>query len=119
MSTTNYQGQKVVLHRSGTDEFWQRIHEFYAGQDARKWKYLAILALRENCGWSLDHIGQVFEHPKGHVSRCLAAIKRDLRERFEVDWEAGFSDPQPADAEHATHSTPRGASPAWVDKPSV
>lgn len=106
MSTTNYRGQKVILPRSGTDEFWQQIHEHYAGQDSRKWKYLAMLSLRENCGWSLEQIGLVFDHPKGHVSRCLVAIKRDLRERFDVDWEDGFSDPDDLQLDAAPSRTP-------------
>ena len=93
MSTTNWKGEKIVLPRRGTDEFWQRIHEYYAGEDARKWKYLAMLALRENCGWPLEQIGQVFNHPKGHVTRCLVAIKQEIRDRFTVKWDDGFSDP--------------------------
>ncbi|MFO1022607.1 MAG: hypothetical protein U0903_18205 [Planctomycetales bacterium] len=94
MSTINLDGFKVILPRSGADEFWQKIHEHYAQDDDRKWKYLAMLALRENAGWPLTQIGQVFGHPKGHVSRCLESIKSELRARFAVQWEeAGFSNP--------------------------
>lgn len=82
MSVTRTNGTKIVLPRSGADEFWKLIHEHYAGNDLRKWKYLAMLALRENAGWPLEQIGQVFGHPKGHVTRCLARIKQELRREF-------------------------------------
>ncbi|MEW4531039.1 hypothetical protein [Maioricimonas sp. JC845] len=84
MSVARQDGTKVVLPRSGPDEFWQTIREHYAGDDPRIWKYLAMLALRENAGWPLDQIGAVFGHPKGHVTRCLARIKTELRKRFEM-----------------------------------
>ena len=51
VSTVKYDGTKVVLPKSGPDSFWQTVHETYAGDDQRKWKYLAMLALRENSGW--------------------------------------------------------------------
>ena len=76
---------KVLLPRSGSDEFWSLVEEHYAGEDEQKWKCLAMLALRENAGWPLGQIGRVFQHPKGHVTRCLEAIKRELRLRFAVD----------------------------------
>lgn len=82
MSVTRQDGSKIVLPRTGPDEFWRLIHEHYAGEDQRAWKYLAMLALRENAGWPLEHIGAVFGHPKGHVTRCLVKIKRELRQRF-------------------------------------
>lgn len=43
-----------------------------------------MLALRENAGWPLETIGLVFGHSKGHVTRCLAGIKEEVRRRFEV-----------------------------------
>ena len=46
-----------------------------------------MLALRENAGWPLEYIGTVFGHPKGHVTRCLARIKRDLRQGFREESE--------------------------------
>lgn len=87
MSMIGLDGCKVILPRCGADEFWQIVHEHYAAEDARKWKYLAMLALREAAGWPLTEIGYVFGHPKGHVSRCLEAIKAELRERFAAHWE--------------------------------
>ncbi|MCA9111882.1 MAG: hypothetical protein KDA52_18155 [Planctomycetaceae bacterium] len=82
MSVAKPNGTKVVLPRTGADEFWQTVHDHYAGDDARKWKYLAMLALRENAGWPLDRIGNVFGHPKGHITRCLRRIKEELRGSF-------------------------------------
>ena len=84
MSVTRYNGTKIILPRTGADEFWKLIHEHFAGEDPRRWKYLAMLALRENAGWPLERIGQVFAHPKGHVTRCLVAIKNELRDRFQA-----------------------------------
>ncbi len=84
MSVAKPNGTKVVLPRTGADEFWQTVHEHYAGDDPRIWKYLAMLALRENAGWPLERIGNVFGHPKGHVTRCLRRIKDELRVRFRI-----------------------------------
>ena len=84
MSVTKYDGRKIVLPRTGADEFWKLVQSHYAGEDGRVWKYLAMLALRENAGWPLERIGQVFGHPKGHVTRCLTKIKQELRDRFQA-----------------------------------
>ena len=84
MSTMHPDGTKIILPRSGPDEFWQLIRQHYAGDDPLKWKYLAMLALRENAGWPLELIGYVFGHNKGHVTRCLTSLKRELRTRFTV-----------------------------------
>lgn len=82
MSVCGPDGIRVVLPRTGPDEFWQLIRENFADDDPRKWKYLAMLALRENAGWPLETIGAVFGHRKGHVTRCLSHIKQELRSRF-------------------------------------
>lgn len=84
---------KVLLPRSGADEFWQLIRRHYAAADERAWKYLAMLALRENAGWPLDSIGLAFGHPKGHVTRCLSIVKRELRDRFRTSPELLDLDP--------------------------
>ena len=84
MSITQQNGSKIVLPRTGPDDFWKLIHDHYAAEDPRKWKYLAMLALRENAGWPLERIGAVFGHPKGHVTRCLEKIKSELRLRFRM-----------------------------------
>jgi len=84
LSVVRQDETKVVLPRSGPDNFWNLIQKHYAGADQRKWKYLAMLALRENAGWPLEYIGQVFDHPKGHVTRCLKKIKEELRTQFNL-----------------------------------
>jgi len=95
VSVTTRNGAKIVLPRCGADQFWNLVHENYSQDDVRKWKYLAMLALRENAGWPLERIGQVFGHPKGHVTRCLANVKRELQIRFEASPEfLGFNDPE-------------------------
>ena len=77
-------GLKVVLPRTGPDDFWKIVQQHYAGDDSQKWKCLAMLALRENAGWPLEQIGRVFDHNKGHVTRCLGVIKEELRGRFRM-----------------------------------
>lgn len=51
-----------------------------------------MLALRENGGWPLDRIGNVFNHPKGHVTRCLTRIKEEIRQTFDAEPEFHFDD---------------------------
>jgi hypothetical protein len=85
MSVMDENHGKVELPRQGADGFWRSVMEHYAGRDQRLWKYLAMLALRECAGWPLDYIGLVFGHPRGHVSRCLARVTDDLRDRFEPE----------------------------------
>jgi hypothetical protein len=82
MSTVNQKNVKVLLPRTGPDVIWQTIFEEFAEHDDRKWRYLAMLALRENAGWPLEHIAKLFHHKTGHISRCLARIKEELREVF-------------------------------------
>jgi hypothetical protein len=83
MSIVNQKNLKVLLPRTGPDDFWQVISDSFARADERKWKYLAMLALRENAGWPLEHIAKVFRHQPGHVVRCLTKIKEELRDVFE------------------------------------
>lgn len=83
MSIVDRRGVKKSLPHLGADPFWQLIEQEFAGDDQLKWKYLAMLALRENAGWPLHSIGKVFGHPKGHVTRCLRRIKHLIAERFD------------------------------------
>jgi hypothetical protein len=82
MSLVRHNGEKILLPRRGLWEQWKLIHDHYAQADAIKWKRLAMLALQMNAGWPLDCIGNAFGHPKGHVSRSIALVQRELRERF-------------------------------------
>src|SRR5882757_1183830 len=84
MSAIDIYGEKSRLSRIGSDEFWRMIQEHYAHERPLKWKYLAMLALRENAGWPLDTIGLVFQHRKGHVVRCLERVKQELQDRFQA-----------------------------------
>jgi hypothetical protein len=81
MSCIRRNGVKTLLPRNGPDAFWDAVEEQFDPDDARAWRYLAMLALRETAGWSLERIGRAFGHPKGHVTRCLERIKDDLRHR--------------------------------------
>ncbi len=88
MSVIHEDGSKVVLPRVGAEEFWELMRDHYAEENSLRWKALAILALRENAGWPLETIAQVFGHHRGHVSRILTQVKNDLRDKFErsPDW---------------------------------
>lgn len=86
MSVMDHRKVKVQLPRkAGSDPFWELMEREFAGDDPRRWKYLAMLALRENAGWPMAAIGKVFDHPKGHVSRCLVRIKQQIRDKFEIE----------------------------------
>jgi hypothetical protein len=82
MSVTRRNGTKIVLHRTGPDAFWDAIDAEFQPDDERTWRYLAMLALRENAGWPVERIGRAFSHNKGHVTRCLERIKEQIRTRF-------------------------------------
>ncbi|REJ76523.1 MAG: hypothetical protein DWQ34_05235 [Planctomycetota bacterium] len=83
MSVMNRGKEKVILPRSGPDDFWTEVHRHYAGDDQLRWKYLAMLSLRTNADWPLECIGRAFGHPKGHVSRCLRKIQQELQTNFD------------------------------------
>ena len=82
-------GVKVVLGRGGPEEFWETVERYFADDDPFKWKYLAALVLREQARWPLERIAMALDHDKGHISRALQQIQRDLRRRFRAppNWE--------------------------------
>lgn len=82
MSVTNRHGTKIHLQRHGRDAFWDLVNDRYAEDDPRKWRYLAMLALRENAQWSLELIGKAFGHHRGHVMRCLNQVRTRLRDEL-------------------------------------
>ncbi|MCH8828727.1 MAG: hypothetical protein IID45_04020 [Planctomycetes bacterium] len=84
MSTMRADKTKIVLPRTEPDEFWELVQKHYAGCNSRRWKYLAMLALKENAGWPLQQIATAFSHSRGHVQRSIEQIKQELRERFRV-----------------------------------
>jgi len=90
--------KRIVFPRTSLNEFWLTLEAHYTHTNPRNWKYLAMLALRENSGWTLEHIGHAFGHDAGHVVRCLRAVKREIREQFDVPHgvlsaDDGFSNP--------------------------
>ncbi len=109
MSITNEEGLKIILPRLGKDELWDNIHKDYAGKNRLRWKYLAMLSLQVNGGWSLDEIGLAFGHPKGHIVRCLNRIKKELCERFQQS--AEYPDTQQPE------TNPEYRNPKWETKP--
>jgi hypothetical protein len=83
MSVIDQLGNKIVLPRLGPDGFWAQLAQHYAGTKSRRWKYLAMLTLHESAGWTLEQVARAFGHPRGHVSRCIARLKRELRQKFD------------------------------------
>lgn len=84
MSVMGRDRLKVILPRTGADEFWLAVQRHYADDDVRKWQQLAMLALRETADWPVELIGLAFGRGKGSVVRTLERTKADLRERFRV-----------------------------------
>ncbi len=116
MTVVNEEGEKIMLPRVGPEHFWKMIQEHYAGDNAIRWKALAILALRENAGWPQETIGQVFGHPRGHVSRILAKVKQELRETFACSPEWLCLD-DPEEAATPAESLPRRISDKGFSNP--
>ncbi|MBI1347273.1 hypothetical protein GC163_13420 [bacterium] len=85
MTVVNRYQQKVPLPRAGAQELWSRVEQNFAREDVQCWRYLAMFALREACGWNLEQIGLAFGHHKGHVMRCLRQIKGELQDRFALE----------------------------------
>lgn len=76
---------KIILTRNGVDNIWKLILNHYdAHGDDLAWKYLAMLALREDAGWPLKYVGRIFGHHKGHAQRAIEKIKREIRDQFEL-----------------------------------
>ena len=99
MSVMRHDQTQVSLPRAGLDPFWKEVDRRYASPTAvdettdhavgkrrrqtlseHRWRALAMLALRENAGWSLERIGRAFGRDRGHVSRCLKQVIAELRE---------------------------------------
>ncbi|MEZ6066830.1 MAG: hypothetical protein R3B90_14250 [Planctomycetaceae bacterium] len=86
MSMMRRDGTKTVVDHTGPEVFWDAVEDHFTDND-RYWKLLAMLALRENAGWTVERIGKAFGHARGHVTRCLEQIKQELRLRFqEPEW---------------------------------
>lgn len=101
MSVVDRDKISVSLPKTGPDTFWKEVSRRYASPEAvrrpdgrrpgksrrqsvadQRWRALAMLALRENAGWSMDRIGRAFGRDRGHVSRCLRQVAEELRETF-------------------------------------
>lgn len=85
MTIVDKYAQKILIARNDSDELWVCIQRHFAGENAQRWRYLAMFALRETAGWNLDQIGLAMGHTRGHVSRCLRSIRDDLRQRFRLE----------------------------------
>lgn len=74
-------GEKVVLPRRAPD-LWTTLQREWAGEDAQRWRRLGMLHLYVYCHWTVEMIGRLFGHSKGHVSRILRQVTCELSERF-------------------------------------
>src|SRR5262245_9640128 len=84
MSVMNHRGEKILLTRGGMDQFWYDVLRHYGRHNPRRWRALAMLALRVNARWPLVCIARTFQLYRHHVAAYLARIRRDLREQFDV-----------------------------------
>ncbi len=79
MSTVDERGLKVVPAVCGGSLLWERIGAEFARDDPVLWQHLAMFALRAQADWSLEQIAALFDLSRGHVSRVVNTVRRDLR----------------------------------------
>ena len=84
MSVMNHRGEKIVLAQGGIDQFWFDVLRYYGRHNDKRWRALAMLALRVNGRWPLECIARTFGLERRHVAIYLMRIRRDLRAQFEV-----------------------------------
>lgn len=85
ISGSEHRLERRLALRSG-DVLRTLEREWASEKPQIRFKYLAILQLWSHGGWTLEQIGHVFNHPKGHVTRIINNTIAELRERFEADW---------------------------------
>ncbi len=115
MSVMNHRGEKIVLARGGMDQFWFDVLRYYGRHNDKRWRALAMLALRVNGRWPLECIARTFGLERRHVAVYLIRIRRELREQFEVP-EAVLTDPHAAKP-HCQPNTPPDDNGASPDEP--
>lgn len=85
MSIVDRDGRRIVLRDGDSHaQHWQNIHAAFPGPDTLTRKRLAMFALREECGWTLEQIAQAWGTHRGHVSRCIADITQALQQLAEA-----------------------------------
>lgn len=90
MSIMDEDGVKRILTRNGPDDFWKFVLQNYVEPGGPRKKHVAMLALRECADWPVRHIAEVFGHRTHHVKKCLASIRRRIRD--DVAFGPGTSD---------------------------
>ena len=82
-----------------TAEERERAARLQADAERHRWRSLAMLALRENAGWSLARIGEAFGQDRGNVSRSIRKIASTLRDElgYEPRMNRRTQSGQPAD----------------------
>lgn len=70
--TPDIRGEKVVVR---------------GDEDATKWRNVAMFMLYQSSGWTTTLIAKAFGHPRGHVSRCIRAIRKELKEKLADHYE--------------------------------
>lgn len=86
MTIVNRKHERVLLSHHIPQEFWNNLHEHYAGRNRVRWMRLAMLSLRINGNWPIENIAFLFKRDKGSVSRLLEHLKRQLRDRFDCEF---------------------------------
>jgi hypothetical protein len=116
MSVMNHRGEKIVLARGGIDQFWFDVLRYYGRHNDKRWRALAMLALRVNGRWPLECIARTFGLERRHVAAYLMRIRRDLREQFEVPASV-LMDPHTAKSPRCQPNAPPDVAAESTDKP--
>lgn len=66
------------------------------------YKLAAVVCLYSQCGWSLEQIGQLFGHPKGHVTRIREFAVKTIRSLMSLNPLASAYDSEDGDDETPT-----------------
>lgn len=92
MSVEDRKRRKVLLTRSG-EPIGRQVAEYLANfrptisdrpvHDGLK--LAAVVALASQGGWTLELIGDLFGHPKGHVVRILRFAVRTVRQGMQLN----------------------------------
>lgn len=92
MSIADWQNRKVILPRRSEalgGQVAESLAAFRPSTSAREvhdgLKMGAVLCLYSMCGWSLDQIGLLFGHPKGHVTRIREFAAKTIRATLQLN----------------------------------
>lgn len=99
MSAIRATGERAELPRAAPASPLITTLRQFAGRDARRWRFVAALVLREAHGLQLGEIGQAIGRSPGQVSRGLRRVVERLREEPRPEPAAARDEPGHADGD--------------------